>query len=208
MKNNVFIFHGTGGYPEENWFPWLRQQLESEGCQVAVPKFPHSKELLAEACLKVVVLQFPSPEKPILEDWINKFDEYKSSINKDTILIGHSLGGLFLLRVLERLETPVKAAVFVSASAGVKPIKFYQGDYDFAGGFEFDWAKIKKSARYFEAFHSDTDKMVCLGNGEELAKRLGVELNIIPNAGHLNAKAGYTKFPELLDKLNLILEKK
>ena len=21
MKSNIFIFHGTAGYPEENWFP-------------------------------------------------------------------------------------------------------------------------------------------------------------------------------------------
>ncbi len=207
MKSNIFIFHGTGGYPEENWFPWLKGQLESENCQITIPKFPHSKELFAEACLKVVVPQFPSPERPILNDWLNKLDEYKEFINENTILIGHSLGGLFLLRVLERLETPVKAAIFVSASAGVKPIKFYQGDHDFSGGFDFDWGKIKKSASHFEVFHSDTDQMVCLGNGEELAKRLGVKLNVIPDAGHLNAKAGYTKFPELLNAINAILEK-
>ncbi len=28
---NVFIFHGTEGYPEENWFPWLKEKLEAVG---------------------------------------------------------------------------------------------------------------------------------------------------------------------------------
>ena len=40
MKANVFIFHGTEGYPEENWFPWMKEKLEAEGCKVVVPQFP------------------------------------------------------------------------------------------------------------------------------------------------------------------------
>ncbi len=43
LKNvfqNVFIFHGSSGYPEENWFPWLKQKLEDKGLEVFVPKFP------------------------------------------------------------------------------------------------------------------------------------------------------------------------
>jgi predicted alpha/beta hydrolase family esterase len=205
MKN-IIIFHGTGGFPDENWFPWLKKELESENCNVKVPKFPNSKKLLATACIKVVVPQFPAPETPILDSWLNKLEEYKELINKDTILIGHSLGGLFLVRVLEKLNKPVKAAIFVSASIGVKPILFYKGDYDFSGGFDFDWDKIKNNAKHFEVFHSDTDPMVSLKNGEELAKHLGVKLNVIPNAGHLNAKAGYTEFPQLLEKLKPILK--
>lgn len=207
MKNNIFIFHGTGGNPGKNWFQWLKEQLETLDCEVMVPKFPHSKKLAAEAVIKVFVPQFPAPEKPILEEWLKKFDEYRDHINEDTILIGHSLGGVFLLRVLERLESPIKAAFAVSTSIGVRPITFYNSDQDFAGGFNFDWGKIKSKAKHFEVFHSDTDGMVCLENGEELAKHLGVKLNVIPHGGHLNGKAGFTKFPELLEKLKPILSK-
>ena len=40
MPNNIFIFHGTEGYPEENWFPWLKEKLENKGYKVFVPQFP------------------------------------------------------------------------------------------------------------------------------------------------------------------------
>lgn len=81
MKGNIFIFHGTGGYPEENWFPWLKEELEKEGMKVFVP-------------------QFPNPDKPKVSEWLNTLKEYERYLNEETILIGHSLGGIFLLRVL------------------------------------------------------------------------------------------------------------
>jgi hypothetical protein len=24
---NAFIFHGTEGHPQENWFPWMKEKL-------------------------------------------------------------------------------------------------------------------------------------------------------------------------------------
>ena len=54
----AFIFHGTGGYPEENWFPWLKRELESLDYKVIVP-------------------QFPTPENQTLENWFAIFEKYK-----------------------------------------------------------------------------------------------------------------------------------
>lgn len=183
---NVLIFHGTGGNPKGNWFPWLKKELEKEDCQV-------------------FVLQFPNPrEGHYLKDWLEVLKQYESHINKDTILICHSLGGLFLLRVLEKLEKPIYAAFLVAVSVGVKPILYYESDEKFCG-FEFDWEKIKKGAEHFSVYHSDNDPYISLGNGQKLAKELGVDLTFIPNAGHLNAESGYLRFDQLLEDIKKIL---
>ncbi len=34
------ILHGSFGYPDENWFPWLKLKLEKEGHKVYSPQLP------------------------------------------------------------------------------------------------------------------------------------------------------------------------
>ncbi|MFA4996006.1 MAG: alpha/beta fold hydrolase [Patescibacteria group bacterium] len=189
MNKNVFIFHGTEGYPEENWFPWLKQELEERGYQVFVPQFPSPPIVPAK-----------------IAEWFDVLKDYEKYINKDTILIGHSLGGIFTLRILEKLKHPVKAAFFVGTPIGVKPILNYDRDSSFSG-FSFNWKVIKSKVSHFVVLQSDDDPYVSLGNGEELAKHLDINLDFVPNAGHFNKRAGYLKFEELRDKVLSILEK-
>jgi len=186
MKN-AFIFHGTEGHPEENWFPWLKQELEKKRYTVFVPHFPSPPIIPAK-----------------IEQWFDVLKNHEQHINKDTILIGHSLGGIFTLRVLEKLQHSVKAAIFVGTPIGVRPILNYERDSSFSG-FSFDWKSILKNAHHFLVFQSDDDPYVSLENGKELAKNLGVALNFVPNAGHFNKRAGYTKFDLLLEKMKAIL---
>ena len=187
--NNVFIFHGTEGYPEENWFPWLKEKLKARGLKVFVPKFPSPPIVPAK-----------------ISEWFDVLKEYEKYINEETILVGHSLGGVFTLRILEKLEHPVEAVFLTGTPIGIKPILNYERDNSFSG-FDFDWDKIKANAKHFVIFHSDNDPYVGLENGKELAKKLGVEPTFIPNAGHFNKKTGYIKFDELWEKLKPLLAK-
>ena len=187
MKN-AFIFHGTEGYPEENWFPWLKAELEKVDYTVFVPQFP------------------TSPTTPAKDsEWFAVLKNYEQHINEDTIIIAHSLGGIFALRVLEKLSHPIKTAVFVGTPIGIKPVLNYNEDSDFSGGFDFDWQTILNNAQNFLVFQSDTDPFVSMVNGEQLAKNLKTTLTFVPNAGHFNLDAGYTKFDLLLEKLKPLL---
>ncbi len=181
MKTNIFIFHGTAGHPQENWFPWLKHELENVGHTVFVP-------------------QFPTPEGQSVENWFKALDQYREHIDQNTILIGHSLGGLFTLRILEELEHPILAAFLIGTPIGIRPIKNYDKDASFTG-FSFDWDKIRQNSKHFKVYQSDDDPYVSLGNGQELAKHLAIELTFIPNAGHFNTSAGYTTFEHLKDAI-------
>lgn len=181
MQKRVFIIHGTEGYPEENWFPWMKQELEQRGYKVFIPQFPSPPIVPAK-----------------ISEWFDVLKDCEQYINEDTFLIGHSLGGIFTLRILEKLTHPVKAAFFIGTPVGVRPIANYDRDNSFSG-FAFDWRKIKEKAKYFIVFQSNDDPYVGLENGKELAKNLGIELSFVPNAGHFNKKAGYVKFEKLRD---------
>jgi predicted alpha/beta hydrolase family esterase len=178
---NALIIHGTGGYPEENWFPWLKNKLEQKEYKVSVPHFPS-----------------PATEPVTTTEWFDVLKDYE--INEETILIAHSLGGVFALRILEKLEYPIKATFFVGTPVGIKPIKYYDSDVKFSG-FDFEWDKIRQNARRFVAFHSNDDPFVSLDNGKKLAEELGITLHFVPNAGHFNAAAGYTEFHDLLKEI-------
>ena len=89
-----FIIHGTYGSPDENWFPWLAKELRSKGHEVTVPVFP-------------------TPEGQSLESWLEAFEPYLEQIDSETVFVAHSLGPAFVLSVLEKINTKVKACYFV-----------------------------------------------------------------------------------------------
>ena len=183
---NIFIIHGAYGNPEENWFPWLKSELEKLDCRVFVPKFP-------------------TPDNQSLENWNKVFYDYKQYLNENSIVVGHSLGPAFLLNFIEELDKPIKAAFFVSWFLDLL------GNPDFDNinkSFierSFDWQKIKQNCQKFFVFHSDNDPYVPLEQAEKLAKNLCVDVILVKNAGHFNEKAGYFKFDLILGKIKPLL---
>lgn len=177
--SNIFIIHGVGGTPQENWFPWLKTELEKQGHHAIIP-------------------QFPSPEGQTLENWLAVLKNYEEFITPDTIFIGHSLGVPFTLNVIEKYT--IKAAFLVAGFVGIAGNKFDDSMKTFAQK-TFDWEKIKENCKHFEIFHSDNDPYIKLEKAEQLAKFLNVELTLVPGAGHINQSAGYTKFDLLLEKI-------
>ena len=178
---NIFIIHGAYGNPEENWFPWLKKKLEEKGCNVFVPTFP-------------------TPEKQSLENWLMVMENYKEYFNNETIVIGHSIGVGFLLNVIEKLETPIKAAFFVSGWVGLLNDPLDEINKTFIDK-KFDWVKIRKNCENFYVFNSDNDPYIPLELGQDLADNLETDLILVKNGGHINAKAGFLEFSLLLEKI-------
>jgi hypothetical protein len=175
-----FIIHGAYGNPEENWFPWLKKELEEQGHSVFVPKFP-------------------TPENQSLENWMKVLKKYEKDIDEDTIFIGHSIGSAFLLSILENISVKVKACFLISGFLNkLGNPKFDKINKTFIDK-EFDWSKIKNNCNKFYVFHSDNDPYVPLKEAENLADKLGTKITLIKGAGHFNEAAGYKKFDLLLD---------
>ncbi len=177
----VFIFHGISGHPGENWFPWLKEQLELRGHWVILPSFPNADE-------------------PDLDAWLMHMDQYRDSIDGSTVFVGHSLGGSFAMHLLETLKAPIRATALVASVSGPTGSKFDPRMTTFTET-PYDWDVVKKNAGAIDLFHTDNDPYIPVTQAETLAKNLGVPVTLIPGGGHLNATVGFMEFPLLLETI-------
>ncbi len=179
---NIFIIHGAYGNPEENWFPWLKVELEKINCKVFIP-------------------EFPTPENQSLTTWLNVFEEYNQYVDENSIFVGHSLGPAFILNILEKIEKPVKACFFASGWIGLLGNPYFDKINKTLVDKKFDWRIIKQNCKKFFIFYSDNDPYVSLKKSEELSRNLGTEAILVKNAGHFNKETGYSKFELLLKEI-------
>ncbi|MDD5041408.1 MAG: alpha/beta fold hydrolase [Candidatus Peribacteraceae bacterium] len=177
----VCIFHGIQGHPEENWFPWLKTELQKAGHRVVIPAFPCS-------------------DHPNLEEWLACFSQCRINLDDHSILIGHSLGSAFALRLLERCRQPVHATVLIAPAWNVMGNAFDSLMTSFTAA-TYDWKTIRKYAGEIHVIGSDDDPYIAPEKTEALARNLGVKVTLIKKGGHFNAAAGYTTFQRLLDEM-------
>jgi len=176
MKN-AYIFHGTEGNPQENWFPWLKKELEEVGVETIVPQLTDSAH-------------------PNMNEWLTEASTFKTG--SDTILIGHSLGAVFILRMLERGHK-AKAVYLVAPFLHDLGWDVLEKSLFFAD--TFDWYKIKKQCGHFEVFASKNDPYVSIEDVESVANGLEVKNQTLDVKKHFNV----TEFPYLLKRIKTIL---
>jgi len=189
MSKRIFIIHGWGGYPEEGWFPWLKQELESRGNEVIVPKIPDADE-------------------PRISKWIPAIKEAVGQIDENLYLVGHSIGVQAIVRFLQGLPegTRIGGAVFV---AGFFKRLTNMGDDPTDLDVIKEWLetpadlnKAKDRMNKSVAIFSETDSYVPLENQDDFKDKLGSEIIILPGPGHFSeSEGGCTELPEVLEAL-------
>ena len=188
MQKRAFIFHGWDGYPEEGWFPWLKQELETKGFVVPVP-------------------QLPMADEPRINNWVNEIKELISNPDDKTYFVGHSMGCQAIARYLESLPegTQVGGAVFV---AGFFKRLTNLEDDDLTRDVAREWletpldlnkvaSRLKKSVAIF----SDDDPYVPLDNQEQFANILHSKIIIEHGKEHFSGSTGITQLPVALEAL-------
>lgn len=177
----AFIIHGAYGNPNENWFSWLKIELEKVDYKVIVPTFP-------------------TPEDQTLENWRKVFSEYIDELDSETIMIGHSLGCPFILDLIQDSDVKIKAIYLISGFDTLLGHPIDEINKTFVEN-EFNFEKIKSNCDEIVMFNGDNDKYIKQEISDELAHKLSAEYEVIKDGGHLNATSGFIKFEALLDKI-------
>jgi len=185
---NVVIVHGCNDdeeegleFPRENerhWKPWLKRELEKRGIEV-------SNEL------------YPEDWKPNYEKWKKIFE--KNKVDENTVLVGHSCGGGFLIRWLSETKRKIKKLILVSpGKVKNETLKSLVGFY----GDETCSHLDKYSSGEIVLFTSDNDIPQHIKNAHEYEKELPARVIILKNHGHFTlGDMGTEEFPELLEEV-------
>jgi predicted alpha/beta hydrolase family esterase len=181
MKN-ALILHGSGNNSQGNWFPWLKQELESRDWKVWTPDFPNA-------------------DHPDMDEWCNYvFDNNEWQFNKESVIIGHSAGATLILGILQRFppDTKINTAILVAGCVQFTSLPEVNEVVIGLLKYSFDWKKIKSSCENFYFIHSDNDRYECnIEQGKIMQKHLGGKLIYKPGEDHFNLETNpkYKKFP-------------
>lgn len=177
----ALILHGTSGSSQENWFPWLKDQLEERGYQVWVPDLPRADVPNFECYNEYILGNAPF------------------ELDVETILVGHSSGAVAILGLLHAL--PPETVVYASYLVGS-----FKDDLGWDALKELfvkplDFEKIKKKSRLWYFIHSDDDPYCPLEHAEYLHGQIGGDLLVLPGQKHFSIGTygeAYRQFPYLL----------
>ncbi len=168
------IVHGLEGSGPEHWQTWLAARLRARGLDVAYPLLPDAAS-------------------PRLERWLEALaDELGRLPAAETTVLCHSLGSLLWLhhaatrpplhvdRVL--LVAPPQPDVDDPQSPGFRPVPL-------------DAEGVASAARETRLVCSTDDPWCPVPTSERIGSEIGVEIDWLDDAGHVNAATGYGPWP-------------
>jgi uncharacterized protein len=151
-----------------HWFPWLQKELSVRN----------------EAC---EAFEYPKPYDPTYEAWLEVFNQH--TIDEETILIGHSCGGGFILRYLTEHPDAKVYKVFLIAP-WLDPAHTFTENF-----FDFDIDPHITHRNEIHVFVSSDDEEPVLESIAMIKEKIpDAHYHEYADKGHFNNQT----FPELL----------
>lgn len=183
----VILAHAWPADSTTAWYPDLKGKLESKGIEVVIPTLPN-------------------PEESTSQDWVEKLKDVASIDTKHTLLIGHSIGGTALLRMLESTNNKYAGLIMVSTAGfdlGYPMLKdFFEN--------EFNYDKIIDNTQFISTFYSPNDQVLApepVKHANVFLTNLDAKTIILNDRGHFAPFDNCTQVPELLEEIENKLER-
>lgn len=183
MKKRVVIAHNWSGKPEDNWYPWLKAELEKRGFEVQVP-------VMSEH------------EDPVIEEWVGKLADAVGKCDEQTYFVGHSIGCQTIMRYVASQDDKIGGCMFIAGWFKTENLEDEETE-DIARPWQetpIDFNRVLAATTKFTVFLSSNDPYDAVQENEQLFKeKLDADVTILPNKGHFTAEDGVTELPEVLD---------
>ena len=192
MAKRVIIVHRWDGEPDGDWYPWLRDELETKGFKVTIPAMP-------------------DPSEPNIDAWVSHLRKIVGQLDEDTYFVGHSIGCQTIMRYLETSNTKIGGMIFVAGWFHLRNLENAEVE-EIARPWltaPINFPKIKERANKVTVFLSSNDPFDCSKENEIGFKELlGARVFIETNLGHFTADDGVRKIPAVLKELLRMAETK
>lgn len=201
MKNKKQIIFIHGGYTFETRKDYLKFLKGYE-----LKPYRKNKYWINWLALKlknryeVFVPQMPCEKNAKYEEWKIWFEKYISFIkDKNPILIGHSLGAIFLIKYLSEnkfskkiLQLHLVSPAIFDEGLGPEKLSTFKSNLK-------NIEKIKDRCKELHLWHSRDDE-TCLFKNSEIIKKIipSANFHIFKNRGHFKQPT----FPEILEVIN------
>lgn len=156
-KRQVVVIHGGESFDTyEDYIAWLEKQEavlfpeERKGWRKGL------QEALGEG-YEVVLMRMPNGQNAKYREWKLWFDKHVPLLAPEIILVGHSLGGVFLAKYLDEVTLPRKIiGVFLVAAPYGNGPDYSLADFALTGNLQHLWAQCGNVFLY----HSTDDPIV------------------------------------------------
>lgn len=150
---------------------------------------------------EIIRPKMPLSENAKYRDWKIFFERYLAITNKDIILIGTSLGGIFLAQYLSenKISKNIKGVFLVCP-----PFDGSLSNEDLVGGFKLksDLSLLSKSTKNLHLLFSEDDDVVPVAHAEKYKRKLpDAKITIYKSKnGHFQV----SEFPEIIKLIKAI----
>ena len=185
-KPTIFLVHGYNGIPKI--YNYFKEAFEKNDYRVVMPSFPTQTDITIDSYFAV-------------------FDQYKASLNDNTIIIAHSIGNIMSLKYL--YENNITVRGYVSLAGFGEPF-INEGRDDLNNVIaplrltDEELAKVPELIGKAYSIYSDDDHIVPFDILKKYPTIIDAKDCFIPGIGHMGKKSGLEELPEVVDIVSSI----
>lgn len=172
MTKHALILHAWYNHPESHWYPWLKKELEKKGYKVDAPELPTMNTDLPDLAQQLVVAE--------------------KYLTPNTIVIGHSLGGLLGMKLAEKHKFGKLIIVAGWDFNDLTP------EHRLYWRTPMNHPAISKNVKEIYVISSDNDPYITASTAESMCNRLGGKFILVKGAGHFTKQYGVDTISEIV----------
>lgn len=191
-KIEVLLLYGWQGNSAEHWQEWLNKKLQEDGIIIHYP-------------------QLPNAHTPTRAAWMHALEDTMKNVHniENLVVVTHSLGGALWLHYIARHPESISSEnrprkVILVAPPFTNPGIPEIDDFFPLPDAQSITTQINNTKTDYQIVGSDNDDYIPLDTFKQFAHKYNMPFTLLPNAGHINVRAGYGPWPWIYDQVTQV----